>query len=81
MLWILFMKSTQVYLPTATVDAIYAKVPGAVADSADGDTFGGKVYSYPCDSSPEVGFSFGGIDGQVFSINPSDFNLGGTRYA
>lgn len=68
--------TTLVYLPTATVDAIYAKVPGAVADSPDENTYGGTVYSYPCNSSPEVGFSFGGIDGKVFTIDPSDFNLG-----
>lgn len=50
-------------------------------DTVDGNTYGGTVYSYPCDSNPEVGFSFGGIDGQVFNINPADFNLGTARQA
>jgi len=68
--------TTLIYLPTATVDAIYAQVPGAVADTSDGQTYGGTVYSYPCDSNPNVGFSFGGINGQVFTIDPTDFNLG-----
>lgn len=64
------------YLPTAVVNAIYAKVPGAQADTADGASLGGTVYSYPCSTPPTVGFTFQNIDGQIYTINPADFNLG-----
>lgn len=63
----------QVYLPTEVVNAIYSQVPGATIDSADGH---GTVYSYSCNTPPTVGFSFGGIDGKAFTINPLDFVLG-----
>jgi hypothetical protein len=60
------------------VDAIYAKIPRSTTDTADNNAYGGKVYSYPCDSKPEVAFSFSGIDRKLFTINPLDFNLGPT---
>lgn len=34
------------------------------------------MYSYPCNSTPDVGFTFKGSDNQVLSINPMDFSLG-----
>lgn len=67
----------QVYLPTDVVDAIYSKIQGSEQDQADSQAYGGTVYSFPCDStSTVVGFSFGGIDGKTFTINPVDFILG-----
>ena len=47
--------TTIMYGPPSAVQTFYAAIPGsAVYDSSEG------YYSYPCDSLPTVGFSWGG---------------------
>ena len=47
--------TTIMYGPPSAVKAFYAAIPGsAVYDSSEG------YYSYPCNSLPTVGFSWGG---------------------
>ncbi len=52
--------TTLMYGPTAAVKTFYAAIPGsAVFDSSEG------LYSFPCDSLPTVGFSWGGKTWQI----------------
>ncbi|KAJ7114926.1 aspartic peptidase domain-containing protein [Mycena epipterygia] len=56
--------------PTADVNAIWAAVPGASAlQEADDEGF----FQFPCATSVQVTFSFGG---KAWPINPEDISLG-----
>ncbi|GBE83078.1 Aspartic protease [Sparassis crispa] len=58
--------TTLAYGPTSGVSQLYAAIPGSQQGS-DG------TYTFPCDSSATVGFSWGG---QTWQIDPSLFNQG-----
>jgi cathepsin D len=63
--------TTIMYGPPSAVKNFYAAIPGsAVYDSSQG------YYSYPCNSLPTVGFSWGG---KTWAISESNFNLGQTE--
>ncbi|GAA5876550.1 hypothetical protein JCM16303_003576 [Sporobolomyces ruberrimus] len=63
--------TTLIIAPNSAAAEFYAKVPGsAVYD--DG------VWSFPCDSTPTVEFSFARITLQKYGVNVDDFNLGYT---
>ncbi|GAA5953110.1 hypothetical protein JCM3765_007413 [Sporobolomyces pararoseus] len=63
--------TTLIIAPPATAAEFYSHVPGsAVYDTG--------VYSFPCDSTPTVEFSFARITLQKYGVNPDDFNLGYT---
>ncbi|KAF5370147.1 hypothetical protein D9758_001280 [Tetrapyrgos nigripes] len=55
---------------TNSVAQFYAAVPGAQDAS---DTIGDGFFTFPCDSVPDVSFTFAGTD---FSVSPDTFNLG-----
>ncbi|KAJ7225267.1 aspartic peptidase domain-containing protein [Mycena pura] len=60
--------TTIMYGPPDAVKALYSKVPGsALFDSTVG------YYSFPCQSVPQLAFSWGGADWEITSTN---FNLG-----
>ncbi|THG94139.1 hypothetical protein EW026_g7273 [Hermanssonia centrifuga] len=60
--------TTIMYGPPSAVKSFYAAIPGsAVYDSSEG------YYSYPCNSLPTVGFSWGG---KTWAITDANFNLG-----
>ncbi|KAJ7057931.1 acid protease [Mycena amicta] len=62
--------TTIMYGPPDAVEKVYANVPGsALYDSSNG------FYSFPCNSIPQVSFSWGG---QHWSISTANFNLGTT---
>ncbi|KAJ4463847.1 aspartic protease [Lentinula edodes] len=62
--------TTIMYGPPSAVKEFYAQVSGSkLYDSTDG------YYSFPCDSAPEVSFSWGG---DSFTISADNFNLGTT---
>ncbi|KAJ7057950.1 acid protease [Mycena amicta] len=64
--------TTIMYGPPDAVEKVYANVPGSVLyDSSDGTGF----YSFPCNSIPQVSFSWGG---QHWSISTANFNIGTT---
>jgi hypothetical protein len=52
------------------VKSFYAKVPGSKDASK---TIGPGFYIFPCSSTPQANFTFGG---QAFPITPESFNLG-----
>lgn len=54
----------------ANVRALYALIPGSQDAS---NVIGPGFYTFPCDSSPDVSFTFGGT---AFAISPKLFNLG-----
>ncbi|TBU62201.1 acid protease [Dichomitus squalens] len=58
--------STIITAPTAAADALWQSVQGAQA-------FEQGMYTFPCDSAPEVAFSWGG---KSWSISANDINLG-----
>lgn len=58
--------TTLAYGPTAGVSALYQAISGST-DNGDG------TYSIPCDSTPTVGFSWGG---NTWNIDPSLFSQG-----
>ncbi|KAJ4477578.1 aspartic peptidase domain-containing protein [Lentinula lateritia] len=59
--------TTIMYGPPSAVKEFYAQVSGSkLYDSTDG------CYSVPCDSPPEVSFSWGG---DSFTISADNFNL------
>ncbi|KAJ7612659.1 acid protease [Roridomyces roridus] len=63
--------TTLVYGPPADMKKLYAKVSGSkVYDSDQG------LYSYPCDSPPEIAFSWGG---KSWAISAENINLGTTE--
>ncbi|KAJ7701588.1 acid protease [Mycena rosella] len=63
--------TTIMYGPPAAVKEIYAKVKGsAVFDSTNG------YYSFPCNSTPEIAFNWGGAD---WVISTDNINLGTTE--
>ncbi|KIP04061.1 hypothetical protein PHLGIDRAFT_76564 [Phlebiopsis gigantea 11061_1 CR5-6] len=60
--------TTIIYGPPSAVKTFYASISGsAVYDSDNG------YYSYPCDSLPTVGFTWGG---KTWKISSANFNLG-----
>ena len=60
--------TTIMYGPPSAVRSFYAAIPGSkVYDSSQG------YYSYPCNSLPTVGFSWGG---KTWTISAANFNLG-----
>ncbi|KAF5368529.1 hypothetical protein D9758_002296 [Tetrapyrgos nigripes] len=60
--------TTIMYGPPEAVRQFYATIPGAkVFDSASG------LYSFPCNSTPSLSFSWGG---ELWTVSPQDFNLG-----
>ncbi|KAJ3748858.1 acid protease [Lentinula detonsa] len=62
--------TTIMYGPPSAVKEFYAQVSGAkLYDSTNG------FYSFPCDSAPEVSFSWGG---DSFTVSSDNFNLGST---
>ncbi|KAF7334942.1 Acid protease [Mycena venus] len=63
--------TTLAYGPSATIKKVYAKVPGSkLFDSENG------LYSFPCNSVPEISFNYGGND---WTISADNFNLGQTE--
>jgi len=63
--------TTLAYGPPADVKKLYAKVAGSkVYDSSQG------LYSFPCDSPPEISFSWGG---KTWTISSDNINLGTTE--
>ncbi|GJE96864.1 aspartic protease [Phanerochaete sordida] len=63
--------TTIMYGPPSAVKTFYAAIPGsAVYDSSQG------YYSYPCNSPPTVGFSWGG---KTWPVTSANFNLGTTE--
>ncbi|KAJ3859585.1 acid protease [Lentinula novae-zelandiae] len=62
--------TTIMYGPPSAVKEFYAQVSGSkLYDSANG------FYSFPCESAPEVSFSWGG---DSFTVSADNFNLGTT---
>lgn len=63
--------TTLIIAPPAVAKAIYAKIPGAKPAPSQGDGF----YSFPCSTNPKpaVSLNFGG---QLYGIDPLDFDLG-----
>ncbi|KAJ3806684.1 acid protease [Lentinula lateritia] len=62
--------TTIMYGPPSVVKQFYAQVSGSkLYDSANG------FYSFPCESAPEVSFSWGG---DSFTVSADNFNLGTT---
>ncbi|KAJ7786528.1 acid protease [Mycena metata] len=60
--------TTLIYGPPDAVKTLYAAIPGsAVFDATNG------LYSFPCDSVPNVAFNWGGLDRNITADN---FNLG-----
>ncbi|KAI4519806.1 acid protease [Schizophyllum commune Tattone D] len=60
--------TTLAYGPPDTIDDIFSKIDGAKAyDQQQG------LYSFPCDSAPDVSFSWGGKD---WKISADNFNAG-----
>ncbi|KAJ7430774.1 acid protease [Mycena galericulata] len=63
--------TTLMYGPPAAIKKLFAKVSGSkLFDSTNG------YYSYPCDSPPEISFSWGGKD---WTITAANLNLGTTE--
>ncbi|KAL8283138.1 hypothetical protein RQP46_005916 [Phenoliferia psychrophenolica] len=56
--------------PASAVAAIYAQIPGSSAISLDGEA---GYYSYGCDTSVNLTFTFGGVQ---YAIPSSNFNSG-----
>lgn len=61
--------TTLIYVPTTVANALYAKIPGAGPSTADGT----GAYSYPCNSTATVAFSYSGTQ---FVMDARDLNEG-----
>ncbi|KLO12257.1 acid protease [Schizopora paradoxa] len=61
--------TTLIYVPDPIAQTIYSSIAGAKSI----DRFGPGFFSYPCTSSPDIRFTFGGIE---FEMNDEDFNIG-----
>lgn len=61
--------TTVVVAPPADAKAFWASVDGSAP-------YGGGYYTFPCDSVPDVSFSFGG--GQKWEMSKDNINLGST---
>ncbi|CDO72226.1 hypothetical protein BN946_scf184970.g78 [Trametes cinnabarina] len=63
--------STIMTAPPQAAEAFWAKISGSrIYDEEQG------LYSFPCDSEPEIAFSWGG---KSWSVSGEDFNLGETE--
>jgi len=56
--------------PSAAVASVYAQIANAEAVTVDGET---GYYSYPCEQTVDVAFTFGGVS---YSIPSANFNAG-----
>ncbi|GAA5975579.1 hypothetical protein JCM5350_002656 [Sporobolomyces pararoseus] len=63
--------TTLILAPTSYAAEFYSHVPGS-------KLYDTGVWSYPCDSTLAVEYSFARITLQKYAVNPDDFNLGYT---